>query len=202
MTGAGTLRVLCGLLLGLALQLGTSAWAQGISNESLRLQKTDEGLFVNATLRFDLPPAVEEALTKGVPIVFSAQAEVMKERWYWYDKVLTTAQRHMRLSYQPLTRRWRLQTYTPAGGTDAGLSQMHDSLSSALAAIKSIQRLKVADWTDLETDARYTLNFRFKLDTHQLPRLFQIGAANAPDWNMAYNYSLRWVHDGKIDGAR
>jgi Domain of unknown function (DUF4390) len=188
------------LTLGLSAALPTAA--QTISAESFRLQKSDEGVFVNATLRFDLPLAIEDALMKGIPVVFSVQTDVMKERWYWYDKVLTQAQRNMRLSYQPLTRRWRLQTYSSSGAADATLSQTHETLSSALSAIKSVHRLKVAEWSDLEIDKRYTLEFRFKLDTHQLPRLFQIGAGNASDWNMTYSSSVRWVHDGKTDGSR
>lgn len=201
-TWAGWVRLILALALAQTLLLAPAAFAQSISMESFRLQKSEEGVFVHANLRFDLPQAVEDALMKGIPVVFSVQAELMKERWYWYDKVLTHAQRHMRLSYQPLTRRWRLQTYSQAGGTDAALSQTHDTLSSALSAIKSVQRLKVAEWADLDLDTRYTLDFRFKLDTHQLPRLFQIGAGNASDWNMTYTHSTRWVHDGKTDGNR
>lgn len=202
LTRAAWTRVVWAMTLGLVLFASMPVAAQAISAESFRLQKSEEGVFVNATLRFDLPPAVEDALMKGIPVVFSVQTEVVKERWYWYDKVLTHAQRNMRLSFQPLTRRWRLQTYSASGAADATLSQTHETLSSALSAIKSVHRLKVAEWSELELDTRYTLEFRFKLDTHQLPRLFQIGAGNASDWNMTYSSSVRWVHDGKTDGIR
>lgn len=195
-------RVIWAMALAIGPIVTLPAAAQTITAESFRLQKSEEGVFVNTNLRFDLPQAVEDALMKGIPVVFSVQTEVVKERWYWYDKLLTQAQRNMRLSYQPLTRRWRLQTYSASGAADATLSQTHETLSSALSAIKSVHRLKVAEWSELELDTRYTLEFRFKLDTHQLPRLFQIGAGNASDWNMTYSSSVRWVHDGKTDGSR
>jgi hypothetical protein len=108
----------------------------------------------------------------------------------------------MRLSFQPLTRHWRLQTYTGSGTADATLSQTFESLSAALSTIKGIQRLKVAEWADLDLDARYTLEFRFKLDASQLPRLFIIGASNASEWNLGFSQSLRWSHNGKSDGGR
>lgn len=176
--------------------------AQPVQADNLQLQKTEEGLLLNTSLRFDLPVAVEDALLKGVPVVFSTQADVVKERWYWYNKVQTSVQRNMRLSYQPLTRRWRLQTYGSAGHADAALTQTHETLSSAMAAVRSVQRWKIADWSELESDTRYTLEFRFRLDTHQLPRLFQIGASNAGDWNLSFSRSLRWIHDGRLDGPK
>jgi hypothetical protein len=35
---------------------------------------------------FDLPPAVDDALQKGIPMFFVAEATLLRDRWYWYDK--------------------------------------------------------------------------------------------------------------------
>ncbi|MCX8516594.1 MAG: DUF4390 domain-containing protein, partial [Rhodoferax sp.] len=74
----------------------------------LRVERSDIGWQLSAQLQFELPQAVEDALQKGIPMVFVFSANVLKERWYWYDKRQTSAERSMRLAYQPLTRRWRL----------------------------------------------------------------------------------------------
>ncbi len=160
----------------------------------MRLERNDEGVFLSATVRFDLPQVVEDALLKGISMYFVAEAEVFRDRWYWYDKKLTTTTRHMRLSYQPLTRRWRLYTSPSAiGNTGLGvtLGQNFESLSEAMGAIKRISGWKVAESADIEPDSRHNVDFRFRLDVTQLPRPFQIGAVGQPDWRIAATRNQR-----------
>ncbi|HZY19689.1 MAG TPA: DUF4390 domain-containing protein [Ramlibacter sp.] len=152
----------------------------------LRLERTDDGVLLSATVRFDLPPAVDDALLKGLPMFFVAEAVLLRDRWYWYDKQVAGEQRHMRLSYQPLTRRWRLQVSpTPIGGAGLALGQSFDTREEALAAVRHIARWKIAELSDLEPDARYSVDFRFRLDVSQLPRPFQIGAVGQAEWNIS-----------------
>ena len=40
----------------------------------LRVERTDEGVLLSATVRFELPPVVEDALAKGIPMFFVAEA--------------------------------------------------------------------------------------------------------------------------------
>ena len=104
----------------LAVGLGLPAHAENAATEvtAFRLERAPEGLYLTATIKFDLPAAVEDALLKGVPMFFVAQADIYRERWYWTDRKVLTAQRHMRLAYQPLTRRWRLNI--ASGAINAG----------------------------------------------------------------------------------
>ncbi len=69
------------LALAWALALPVAASAQNADLESLRVERTDEGLLLSARLNIRLPGAVEEALDKGIPIHFVADATVMRERW-------------------------------------------------------------------------------------------------------------------------
>jgi hypothetical protein len=151
----------------------------------MRLERAEEGVLLNASVAFELPPAVEDALQKGIPMFFVAEATLLRDRWYWYDKQVAAAQRHMRLSYQPLTRRWRLQVSpTPIGNSGLALGQSFDTRDEALRAVQSIARWKIAELADLEPDARYSLDFRFRLDVSQLPRPFQIGVVGQAEWNV------------------
>ena len=152
----------------------------------LRLERTDEGVLLSSAVKFELPPSVEDALLKGIPMFFVAEATLLRDRWYWYDKQVASAQRHMRLSYQPLTRRWRLQVSAqPIGSSGLALGQNFDTQDEALDAVKHVARWKIADVGDLEPDARYSVDFRFHLDVSQLPRPFQIGAVGHADWNIS-----------------
>jgi hypothetical protein len=162
--------------------------AQTVAEVSqFRAERGTEDVLVSVQLQFELPAAVEGALLKGIPMYFVAENELLRERWYWFDKKLATVQRHYRLAYQPLTRRWRLNV-TAGSNTDLGpglaLNQTFDTLSEAKAVISRITNWKVADAADLDPDAKYRVEFRFRLDLTQLPRPFQIGALGQSDWDV------------------
>lgn len=149
----------------------------------LHVERSEEGVLLSAAVRFDLPQAVEDALAKGIPMYFVAEATIYRDRWYWYDKQVARANRHMRLTFQPLTRRWRLQiSSAPIGNSGMVLGQNFDTREEALAAVQRISRWRIADAQDLEPDADHNIDFRFRLDVSQLPRPFQIGAVGQSEW--------------------
>ncbi len=169
-----------------------TAWAQ-TSGEigQLQIERWDDELALSAQMQFDLPAAVEDVLTKGVPVTFTAEAEIYRERWYWFDKRLTFAQRSYRVSYLPLSRRWRVTVATTADDTGAALSlnQSFDSLSGALGHMKRISKWRVADAGTLDPTLRYRLEFRYRLDVTQLALPMQIGTLGQSDWNVTLSAS-------------
>ena len=173
------------LVLSAALMGAGAARAQGSDISAMRLERTPEGLLLSAQVRFELPPAVDEALLKGIPMFFVADAVLLRDRWYWTDQEVAGASRHMRLSYQPLTRRWRVVVgSSPIGHTGLALGQTYESRDEALAAIQRISGWKIAEPGDMESDQRYTVNLRFRLDVSQLPRPFQISLVGQTEWNL------------------
>ena len=117
-----------------ALLLAGWAVAGAAELSSLRTERQDDGIYLSATVSFELPPVVEDALLKGIPLIFVAEAEIYRERWYWTDKRVAQASRVMRLSFQPLTRRWRLSlggSEGPGPGQRVSLTQQFDSLADA-----------------------------------------------------------------------
>ena len=157
-----------------------------------QVERLDDEVLVSAQVAFELPSAVEEALLKGIPMFFVTEAQVLRERWYWYDKKIATVQRHMRLAYQPLTRRWRLN-FTAGAGRESSvglaLNPSFETLEDAMSAIKRVSRWKIADVSDLDSGVKYKVDFNFRLDLSQLPRPFQIGALGQSDWDLAANTS-------------
>lgn len=174
------------------------AAAQAHAGESadLSFERSDDGLYLSAALQFDLPELAEDALYKGIPVFFVAEAQVLRERWYWSDRQVATATRYLRLSYQPLTRRWRLSTSSTAfsnTGLGVVLGQNFDELHDALAAMQRISRWKIADASEIDADAAHTVNFRFRLDMSQLPRPLQIGAVGSSGWSLLLSRQQRLV---------
>lgn len=183
-------RLLLGWLATAVLGLGVAlaqAPAGGTEPPLLRLERSDDALWLSTQLQFDLSPAVVDALHKGIPIFFVAEADVLRERWYWTNKRIVSAKRQFRLAYQPLTNRWRLNISSgeiaePALGL--ALNQNFDSWTEALATIRRMTRWKIADASELAPNVRYLVEFRFRLDLAQLPRPLQIGTLGQTDWSV------------------
>jgi hypothetical protein len=166
---------------------------------SLQVERSDGAVFLNAQLTFDLPAPVEDVLLKGIPLFFVAEAEVRRDRWFWYDKKLAIATRQIRLAYQPLTRRWRLNVSSGSGGSGGGLGgglpQYFDTLAEAMSKVQRINRWRIVELAELDPDVLHTVELSFKLDISQLPRPFQIGLIGQSDWNILTAKSIRFASE-------
>ena len=160
----------------------------GMERPLLRLERADDALWLSTQLQFDLSPAVVDALHKGIPIFFVAEADVLRERWYWINQKVVTAKRQFRLAYQPLTNRWRLNISSGEvveAALGLALNQNFDTWGEALNTVRRISRWKIADASELAPNGRYLIEFRFRLDLAQLPRPLQIGTLGQSDWSVA-----------------
>lgn len=155
----------------------------------LRVERAEDGVYLSANVRFDLPAVVQDALLKGIAVFFVVEADIYRDLWYWTDPRVTSAARTLRLAYQPLTGRWRVNIVsgliTSSSGLRATLNQNYETLPEALSAIQRIARWKIAESAEIESDVAYTLDLNFRLDLSQLPRPFQIGVAGQRDWTVS-----------------
>ena len=155
----------------------------------LRTERAEDGVYLSAVVRFDIPPVVEDALGKGIAIYFVVEADIYRDRWYWTDLRVASAARTLRLAYQPLTGRWRVNIVsgliTSSSGLRATLNQNYETLPEALSAIQRVTHWKIAEVSEVEPDAAYNLHLNFWLDLSQLPRPFQIGVAGQRDWTIS-----------------
>lgn len=187
-------------VLGTWLLVASCAWAQTSVAEltELRAERRDAALFVTAQLKLELGPAVEDALLKGLAVHFVAEVEVMRDRWYWYDRKIGMSTRYYRLAFQPLTRRWRLNVSNePISGLGlaGSISQNFETLSEALDVIRRQSGWKVTEMADLDLDARQYIAYSFRLDISQLPRPFQIATGNQAEWTVVASRQLRLTTD-------
>jgi hypothetical protein len=147
------------------------------------LSRTEDGLQLAFAVNFALPRGVEDALQKGIPLYFVAQADVYRSRWYWRDRRVASAERTWRLAFQPLTRKYRVSF--------GGLNQSFDSLADAMVTVRRVATWKIADAAALEPDTSHYVEFRYRLDTSLLPRPLQIGLGGQADWNLQVEQSMR-----------
>ncbi|MFM7847531.1 MAG: DUF4390 domain-containing protein [Rubrivivax sp.] len=154
-----------------------------IELQALQLQRVEGALTLDFAARIQLSRTVEEALQRGVPVYFTAQALLLRNRWYWRDERVARVQRTWRLAFQPLTSTWRVGF--------GGLNQTHASLEEALASVARLSGWKVADLAQVDPDSRHYVEFAFRLDTSQLPGPMQFGLTTQADWTLGFERTLR-----------
>jgi hypothetical protein len=170
--------------LGAALVFAPAAQAQqGVELTALRTTRADGALNLEFSARVSLPRAVEEALTRGVPVYFVAEATLWRNRWYWRDERIARVSRQWRVAFQPLTGTWRVGL--------GGFNQSHATLPEALAAASSSAGWKLTELAQIDPDKSYTVEFEYRLDTSQLPSPMQFGLVTQGDWAVGASRVLR-----------
>jgi hypothetical protein len=165
---------------------------------ALHLERAGDAVLLTATVNFELSAAVQDALLKGVAIIFVAETQVLRERWYWTNKEVARVERHMRLAYQPLTRRWRLNVGANVAtntGLGMALNQNFESMADALAIVQRFSGWKIADIADIDLAQPHRVVLHFHLDASQLPRPLQIGTLGQSDWSISVTSSQPLVLD-------
>jgi Domain of unknown function (DUF4390) len=189
-------RRLC-VWLCVALSLVVPSLAQAdtpVELQALKLERQDSALYMSGTWQFEMPAALEDALLKGITLYFVSEVNISQERWYVYNQRVAHAERHVRLFYQPLTRRWRVNISPQpfnVSGLGMSLGQSYDTAEEAMGAVRRILQWRIADASDYNPDAKQSININFKLDLKQLPRPLQIGAAGQSDWNISFSKTQR-----------
>ena len=155
------------LLLCLACLAPAAGQAQSVELATLQTSRNEGALNIEFAARVSLPRAVEDALKRGVPIYFVAEARLLRNRWYWRNERVAYVERSWRVAYQPLTGFWRVGL--------GGLNQTHPTLADAINAASSSAGWKLADLSLLDPDKSYYIEFNYRLDTSQLPGPMQFG---------------------------
>jgi len=171
------------IVLGLLLAASVLARAEGIALNSATLQLTEEGYELSAEFDVRFTPATLEALNKGLPLYFVTEFEINRPRWYWFDETIVRMELPYKLSFNALTRQYRLAI--------GPLFQNFDSLQEAMKVISRVTRRLVARKDALEKGEEYVAALRMRLDTSQLPKPFQVDALTSREWNLNSDWR-RW----------
>ena len=167
--------------LGLAPTPATAAEAE-IRNVALVL--ADDTYVLNADIVAELTPLLADVVARGVSLYFVTEFELAAPRWYWLDEEIVTKSLTYRLSYQSLTRQYRL--------TSGALHQNFGSLEEALRTMLRIRNWSVAERAALRVGRSYNAALRFRLDVAELPKPLQVSALGRKDWNLGTDW-YRWT---------
>jgi hypothetical protein len=195
--GEMTRRAWLGRLLAGSLVLALSRHAQAqpsVSVDEAQLEVRDDpepGLYLNAQFSFEPSPAIEDAVRRGIPVYFAIDFELVRTRWYWFNRQVASASLAYRLSYSPLTRQFRLSR--------GALAQPFDTLAGALATVRTVRGWKVAGRAAAESRDHLLARVRLRLDTTMLPKPFQVDSLTSltnHDWALSSDW-----HPVKIAAA-
>jgi hypothetical protein len=163
-----------------------AAQAGSIETKSAALVADEQGYALNAEFDLRIGARLEDAVSRGVPLHFRFEILIKRKRWYWADEHVAGRVLDYRLSYQALTRQYRL--------TQGGLHRNFESLEEALHALGRIGRLPVADNATLPAGQPVTVALRLSLDHTELPKPLQIDAMSDRDWRVeAKTHSWQFV---------
>jgi hypothetical protein len=168
------------LALLLSLAAAEPALADTIAVQRASLQADGSGWSIDARFDFDLNSSLEDAVNKGVPLYFTTDFNLSRPRWYWFDEEPVNVSQSIRLSFQPLTREYRVST----GGLQLGFS----SLNEALDVIKHVTSWHVIDRNQVRPGETYNASVRMQLDIALMPKPFQIDAVNNRDWSLSSDW--------------
>ncbi len=164
-------------------------WSSAIAADnasvlSARLDVSEEGWQVNADLELSLAPQLFEAVRKGVPLYFVAEFELTRGRWYWIDQKVVNERRERRVSFTPLTDQYRVFT--------SGVSQTLTTSEDVTRLLARIRSWTVAERNQLKSGERYEAALRFRLDSAQLPKPFQLNVLTSREWSVTTDWH-RWT---------
>ncbi|RAS27844.1 DUF4390 domain-containing protein [Paraburkholderia bryophila] len=154
--------------------------ADPIAVQRASLQSDNTGWNLDARFDFDLNSNLEDAINKGIPLYFTTDFELSRPRWYWFDEQPVSVSQSIRLSFQPLTREYRVSSVS-SGGLQLGFQTLKD----ALAVIKHVTSWHVIDRNDVHAGETYNASVRMQLDIALMPKPFQIDAVNNRDWSLS-----------------
>jgi hypothetical protein len=168
----------------LALAAPPAAFADGIEVKRAAFRITEDGGVLEADFEITLNHTLEGALSKGVPLYFVLDFELIRPRWYWVNERVAASQQQYRLSYNALTRQYRIGV--------GNLYQNFTTLAEALGFMSRVQRREDIEPGILRKDASYPAAVRLRLDTAQLPKPFQLNTLGSRDWTLTSDW-YRWT---------
>jgi hypothetical protein len=177
-------RTAAAALIALALAaVSTLARADTIAVKSAELRLEDDSYVLNAEFDLVVNPTLEEALQKGIPLYFVFEFELLRPRWFWLDEKTLALSTQYRVSYNALTRQYRVATGL--------LGQTFDSLEEVERFLSRVTSRPVANVDQLVKGTRYEAAIRLRLDVNALPKPFQVSALALREWSLQSEW-YRW----------
>ena len=175
------LQAMLGLVLLSSLVLAFAQQDSVTKVTAVKLEPTrppaEAGWSLAAEFNIQLGHKLREAVDRGLPLQFAVDFELTRPRWYWVDEQVVNTTYPYNLSYNALTRTYRL--ITPSSTYNA--PTLEDVMQ---------HMVKIKDWSVIPRDRiaigePYVAHVRFRLLLTELPKPFQISALVNSEWDLS-----------------
>ena len=180
----------------LAWLMAATAYAEGISVSKAEMRLGEDGYRLYASFDISLTVVMKQALSRGIPLYFVGEFSLTRPRWYWLDDDIFRGEQTIKLSYNVLTRQYRISR----GALYQNFASLEEALqilarqSSAVIPAELLKKEEgyIAEWTEwIKREGNYVASVRLRLDNEQLPKLLQMNALSGSDWTLNSDWH-RW----------
>jgi hypothetical protein len=162
------------------------AYAEGIYVNNAELRLDTDGYHLSASYDIGLTQVMQQALSRGIPLYFVGEFSLTRSRWYWMDEDVYQWEQTLKLSYNVLTRQYRISR----GSLFQNFASLEDALnilarqnSPAIPAeLLKNEEGYIAEW--IKREGNLVAEVRLRLDSAQLPKLLQVNALSGSDWTL------------------
>ena len=189
-------RALDVLLRGLLLAwlFSVTAHAESVSVARAELRLNDDGYHLAAVFDINLNYAVQQALSRGVPLYFVGEYSLTRSRWYWLDEEIYKSEQTVKFSYNVLTRQYRISRGALYQNFDSFEDALNILMRQTSPLIPATLIRKDSNYVSqlLKKEGNYIAAVRLRLDVTQLPRPLQVNALTSKDWDLDSGW-YRWM---------
>lgn len=155
--------------------------------KSAEMQLREDVWYLQADLEIQLGRGLEDALNKGIELVFLYEFQITKPQKYWFDDEVLTERKAFSLSYYALTKQYLVQ------------GDQHyrafDSLSDAKRDLAQLRDWRLTTRATLDKVENYQAALKMHLDRSKLPKALQLDALGESDWELVTPTFSWWLKE-------
>jgi hypothetical protein len=183
----GSIRIFAVLLLLGSAHAGGDALDGSLSVRSAYVN-VDKGVFqLHARVQYPLSRGIRDALRDGVTLTFDLDANVARERRFWFDADVVNLTLRRELAYHTVSNRYVVRD-EPAGG-----QQSFPTLEGALEYLGTVDGWPILVEPQLQGGDRYRISVRAGVRRGRLPASLRALLFWTDDWHREsewYSWSL------------
>ena len=175
-------------VIGLGL-LGMNNAHADISTQYATMSRQSDGVYaLNADFRLSMPQQLQDAINHGTPVSFQVEFNINRPRWYWSNENLISTSREQRISFNSLTREYRV--------TSGANQYRYNTLNEALLNVSRVSQWRVLWPNQYNVGEPLEGSARIYLNTAKLPRTYQLNSLTNQGWGLnsgwySFNFTPR-----------
>lgn len=169
--------LVCAFILSIGLLGMTNSARAEINTQYATMTRHADGVYaLNADFRLSMPQQLQDAINHGTPVSFQVEFNVNRPRWYWSNENLISTSREQRISFNSLTREYRVVS---------GSNQYrYNTLNEALLNVSRVSQWRVLWPTQYSSGEPLEGSVRIYLNTSKLARTYQLNSLTNQGWGL------------------